>query len=121
MRDDGVATDGHVYRKVDMEYRRISNQVRGVSRKAVKRKEKEIASQVKRNPKAFWKYAESKMRNRTKIQQLYMDESKSRLTANDKEKADVLGKQMSKVFVNEPDGELPNCVNRGPQSSILWE
>ena len=35
------------------------------------------------------------------------------LTANDKEKADVLGRQMSKVFVNEPDGELPNCVNRG--------
>ena len=53
------------------------------------------------------------MRNRTKIQQLYMDESKSRLTANDKEKADVLGRQMFKVFVNEPDGELPNCVNRG--------
>ena len=112
MRELGVSTSNTGYKKADIEYRKINNQVRGASRKAVKKKEREISSQIKKKPKAFWKYAESKMRIKTKIQQLYMNESKSQLTSNDKEKAQVLANQFSKVFVEEPGGDLPNCTNR---------
>ena len=70
-------------------YTRARSQARWATRHAVKQFEKSIAKEVKSNPKAFWKYAQSKTRTRPGIADLNVD---GRLTITEKEKADVLHK-----------------------------
>ena len=100
--------DGKIY----AEYRRCSNQLRRLTRKATKLFEKNIANQSKENPKAFWNYVSTKTKMRSKIPDLYYndDEDPEFMTSNDQEKADTLGNFFSSVFTNEPEGtwELPN-------------
>ena len=44
-----------VYMETEKEYRRLNNQIRRETRDTTKHKEKEIARNVKSNPKVFWK------------------------------------------------------------------
>ena len=71
--------------------------------------EKEIAKNVKSNPKMFWKYANSKRKTNTGISELKFktEEGEERKTTTDKEKAEVLANFFSSVFTIEPEGELP--------------
>ena len=73
------------------DYEKVRNQVRRLSRKAVKLKEKDIAMSAKENPKKFWSYIKSKSKTKTSIADLYTDESKTTLTDSDEAKANVLG------------------------------
>ena len=52
-----------------------------------------LATEAKTNPKAVWKYMNSKTKNQEGVSELNTDpkDLKSRLTDSDKEKADVLG------------------------------
>ena len=51
--------------KVDyLSYARARNQARSACRKAVRLSEKDIASQIKENPKHFWRYVKSKVKVR---------------------------------------------------------
>ena len=95
--------DGQVY----AEYRRASNQLRSLTRKAAKIYEKGVAMKSKANCKTFWKYASSKTKLRSDIPNLYMDSEN--MTENDTEKANVLGGFFAKVQTKEPDWiwELP--------------
>jgi hypothetical protein len=45
--------DGEIY----AEYCQVRNQVRNITRKITRQHEKRIATEVKSNPKKFWKYA----------------------------------------------------------------
>ena len=51
------------------------------------------ATEAKANPKAVWKYMNSKTKNREGVSDLNIEtkDTKSRLTDSDREKADVLG------------------------------
>ena len=51
-----------------------------------------LATEAKTNPKAVWKYMNSKTKNREGVSDLNIDPKypKSRLTESDREKADVL-------------------------------
>ena len=52
-----------------------------------------LATEAKINPKAGWKYMNSKTKNREGVSDMntYPKDPKSRLTYSDTEKADVLG------------------------------
>ena len=45
------------------EYRRLSNQVKNLTKKAKKKMEREIAKESKTNPKKFWQYVNKKRQN----------------------------------------------------------
>ena len=101
--------DGQVYQ----EYCTVRNQVRRLTRKAHKIYEKSIAKQVKKNPKAYWKYAHSKMKIKSGIPSLYKDSSNSSTATNDKENADILAEYFQSVFTKEDLSKpLPNLIHK---------
>ena len=61
------------------------------------------------NQKAVWKYMNSKLKARTGIPNLRLEDGNpnSRLTTSDKEKADVLANFFCRVFTQEPNGDIP--------------
>ena len=87
-------SDGKIY----FEYCKAQNQARCITRKAQKLFEKQIAKQVKSNPKKFWQYVGSKTKHKSSIPDLWMesddetDVRDKKTTKNDKEKAEVLNK-----------------------------
>jgi len=89
--------DGKHYK----EFCRCRNQLRRLTRRDAKLHEKRIAKNVKTNVKSFWSYVRTKTKLRPAIPNLY-DEEKDDETSNDTEKATVLGKFFSSVFVREP-------------------
>ena len=79
------------------------NQVKSTVRKEKAKIEKEIAKNIKSNPKLFWKYANSKRKTNTGISELkFKTEGEERKTKTDKEKAEVLANFCSSVFTIEP-------------------
>ena len=81
-----------------------------------KQKEKSISSNVRNNPKAFWKYAGSKINS---IMGLHINpkDNKSGITNDDKSKANILNDYFASVFTNEPDGQIP-ILNKRTQASM---
>ena len=103
-----------------LNYNRIRNQIRTLTRKGKKLYEKEIAKKSKSNPKAFWKYTRSKLKTKTGIPDLLInpDSSKKTYTKNDDEKASVLQNFFSSVFTHEPPGDLPEFREREFQEKL---
>ena len=96
--------DGLAY----LEFCRIRNQVRTVTRKARKLIEKEVAKQAKDNPKKFWQYVGSKTKKRSTIPDLLVEDDDSEdaepsYTENDQAKANQFNKFFASVF--NPDTE----------------
>lgn len=88
-----------------LQYNKLRNQIRRMTRKGKKLMEKQIASMVKNNPKGFWKYAQSKLKTKAGIPDLVLDDDldvKS-YTKNDHEKAEAFINQFSSVFTQETD------------------
>ena len=102
------------------EYCRVRNQVRAVTRKLQKQYELKLAKDAKLNPKAVWKYINSKTRTRECVSDLNIDpqDDKSRITNCDKEKAEILGKFFSSVFTVEPSGDIPAMLRPDVQSEM---
>ncbi len=88
----------------ESEYKRVRNQVRRLTRKSKKMKEKNIAAESKKNPKMFWSYAQSKMKTKPGIPDL---EYEGKVATTDLEKAEVLAEFYSSVFTQEPNTQLP--------------
>ena len=102
-----------------VEYCRCRNQLRRLTRQAVKSKEKNIANQVKSNIKQLWRYINTKTKLRPTIPELYTTivTDPSKMTNNGSEKAEVLGKFFSSVYTRESewtwvlnDEDKPNKV-----------
>ena len=51
-------------------YKRLSNKVKSITRKLTKAFEKNLAKKIKENPKAYWKYVNSKRKCKIKINSL---------------------------------------------------
>ncbi len=85
-------------------YARIKNQVKWEVRKAVKQYEKKIAQESKTNPKAFYKYAKSKLKCKSQIPDINFADSTA---TSDREKADVLNQFFSSVFIQEDLTSIP--------------
>ena len=75
--------------KTYLEYCRVRSKVKNMITYFRKQKERHISMDIKKNPKAFWKYISMKTKNKSDITALHcdpMDESSS-LTNNDIQKA----------------------------------
>ena len=70
--------------------------------------EKDIAKDVKKNPKPFWKYAHSKRKTKSRISELKYKLGNEVITSKgDKDKAEVLAEFLSSVFTIEPKEGIP--------------
>ena len=85
-------------------YARIKNQVKWEVRKAVRQYEKKIAQESKTNPKAFYKYAKSKLKCTSRIPDINFADSTA---TSDSDKADVLNQFFSSVFIQEDLTSIP--------------
>ena len=92
------------------EYRRLSNQVKNLTKKAKKHKERSIAKEAKCNPKKFWQYVNGKTRIRQGIPDLVYsgEDGEERSTTNDKEKAEVLSSFFTSVLTKENMQDIPD-------------
>ena len=100
--------------KIYLEYYRVRNKVKNMITYFRKQKEKIISMDVKKNPKAFWKYISVKTKTRSGITVLHCDPNheSSRLTNNDSHKANLLNEYFASVFTNEPHGNIPILETR---------
>lgn len=93
------------YEEEKLQYNRLRNQIRRLTLKSKKLIEKTVAKNSKSNPKAFWKYAQSKMKQNKSVPDLINNEDKKNptYTTSDKDKADVFLDYFSSVFTTEPN------------------
>ena len=109
-----------------LNYKRIRNQVRKLTRKAKILLERNVAKNAKSNPKHFWRYTQSKLKTRAGIPDLVKPNTgdgntsdKQNFTQNDKEKANVFVDYFSSVFTEEQENdELPHFVTRNFESEL---
>ena len=81
------------------------NELRGMTRALRREHERKLAADLKQNPKAFWKYANSRLRTRSRVEDL-QDQNGGVATTN-QTKADVLSSFFSSVFTVEDTEILP--------------
>ncbi len=97
------------------------NQARWACRKAVKEFEKNIAKISKKNSKAFWKYVNSKLKNKDPGAEL---ETESGRACTDQAKADKLNAFFKSVFTVEDICDPPSLSRRNyeaPLAAIVIE
>ncbi len=78
--------------------------------KLTRQYERDLIKGVKKNPKAFWKYAQSKTKSRSGINDL--EKGDGGLTQSDEEKADVLNTFFTSVFTQEDLTNIPTLEDR---------
>ena len=92
------------------QFKKERNQLRNLTRKLQKEFEKDIIKKLKKDPKAFWRYANSKLKTRSKIADLL--KSDGTLTQTEEEKAQVLNDFFSSVFTEEDLSNIPTLEDR---------
>ena len=98
------------------EYAKARNQAGAECKRAIKQYEKSMANKAKSNPKAFYAYANSKMKTKQGIAEL-IDEKGNTATSN-KDKADTLNRFFCSVFTQEDVNEVPQCEKRKIRSEL---
>jgi len=98
--------DGRDY----LSYAKARNQAKWECRKAEKDFERKMSMESKANPKAFYRYAQSKLKTRSQISNLMNDEGE--VITDDKEKANIMNKFFSSVFTREDISNLPDFDRR---------
>ena len=90
-----------------LEYYKIRNKVRALTRTLRKEFERNVANQTKKTPKAFWQYYKSKTTMKPGIGKLNIDPTnpKSNTTTDDGE--NILATYFVSVFTTEEPGEMP--------------
>jgi predicted transcriptional regulator len=91
-------------------YAKARNQAKNECRIAERDFERKLANEAKSNPKAFFKYAQSKIKTRSTICDLM--KSDGTLTTTDGEKADALNTYFASVFTDEDISQLPSFNSR---------
>ena len=104
--------DGKSYQ----EYCRSRNQARKATRIAVREFEKNITKEAKSNPKAFYKYVQSKTKSRTGIGDLVTEDGTT--TSDDLGKAEALNAFFASVFTEEDPGPIPDFQPRSVESPL---
>ena len=87
----------------------MRNQIRGLTRKIVKKTWKKVADSVKTNLKSFWNYVKKKTKTKTSITDLYVDGYNTILTKTNSEKANVLADVFSLVYTVDNDNVQPDA------------
>ena len=93
---------------------RARNRVKKLVRKDRKEREKHIAETAKSNSKNFWKYVNSKRKNKSGVSELHVqNEHGTFVASNDEDKAEVLADFFSSVFTHENTDETPHIDTSG--------
>lgn len=100
-----------------LEYARARNSAKAEARRAIRDYEREIAKRAKQNPKAFYKYANSKMKTRTKITDLKTKDGSEVTT--DKGKAEEFNRFFSSVFIDEDLNSIPRFTPSPANNQLL--
>ena len=100
-----------------LEYAKARNQARWECRKAKRDFEKQLAREAKTNPKAFYNYANSKLKTKAGIASLDTDNGAA---SSDAQKAEVLNEFFSSVFTREDKVDMPE-FDRGEDIKIPLE
>ena len=104
----------HMNQEVRREYNKIRNKVKSTIKKLKKNFERELVKKAKQNPKAIWKYIQSKSKTRAQLGKIHIDPEnpKTATTDDDKEKAEIFSKYFKSVFVEEPPHDIPTIESR---------
>ena len=94
--------EGRNYEK----YKRLRNKVKSITRKLTKAFEKNLAKKIKENPKAYWKYINSKRKCKININSLLSPDGI--ITEDDTEKVDILNTFFTSVFTKEDLNDIPD-------------
>ena len=88
-----------------LQFNRLRNQIRRLTKKGTKLLEQTIAKNTKSNPKAFWKYTQSKLKSRSNIPDIIEPgtETDPKYAKCDEDKAKVFLDYFSSVFTVEAD------------------
>ena len=98
-----------------LEYCRLRNQVRAITRRVQKALERKVAKEAKKNPKKFWQFVSNKTKLRPTIPDLLLDDemdekNDANFTTTDQEKANRFNQFFASVFnpkTEEPNQPLP--------------
>jgi len=80
------------------EYCKYRNKVRAITRETQRKYEEQRAMKAHAEPKHFWKYANSKLKTKSNILDLFVNANKNLLTKTYGEKVEVLSEFFSSVF-----------------------
>jgi endonuclease/exonuclease/phosphatase family metal-dependent hydrolase len=103
--------DGESYR----EYCKARNQARKATRQATREFEQKLVQEIKTNPKAFYKYVQSKTKSRSGIGDL---KHEGRMATEDPEKAEILNNFFASVFTKEDPGQTPNVKTQSVKQNL---
>lgn len=94
--------DGEDY----VRYTKERDELRQMTRKLSHDFEKDLADNIKKNPKAFWRYVNSKTKVRCGVDDLTREDGS--IASSDEDKANELNKFFASVFTVEDMGNMPN-------------
>jgi hypothetical protein len=97
-------------------YARARNQSKWMCKKVMTEFERKIAAESKTNAKAFFNYARSKMKTRSPVSDLILEDGK--VASTDQEKAEALNNFFSSVFTIEDSSNLPSIEETICQSNL---
>ncbi len=98
------------------EYKKQRNSLCELTRKLQKYFEKDLIKKLKKDPKAFWLYTNSKLKTRSTISQLSRKDST--LTQTEEQQAQVLNEFFSSVFTEEDLSQILNLEKIIPKGPI---
>ena len=104
------------------EFCRTRNKVKNITKYFRKQKQANISSNIKENPKAFWRYINSKTVTKNHITSLYSDpkDQNSNLIDNSREKANILNSYFASVYTMEPIDDIPRLTPKAtPEQSNM--
>ena len=104
-----------------LQFNRLRNNIRRLTRKGKKLLEQTIAKNTKSNPKVFWKYTQSKLKSRSNIPDIMEPgtENDPKYAKCDTDKAKVFLDYFSSVFTTESDqNNLPFFEKRNYETVI---
>ena len=90
-------------------YKLARNKTKCELRRSIRQYERCLAKEAKKNPKAFYKYVNSKTKSRTGIPSLVDGDT---VAESNLEKAEILNKYFSTVFTKETTGVQPSFSDR---------
>ena len=88
----------------------LKNDLSKLTRHLCREFEKDLARNMKTNPKAFWRYCNTKLKTKPRIGDLVNSEGQP--THVDLEKADILNKYFASVFTREDLASMPTLDNK---------
>ena len=99
-------------------YKDARNKVITEMRRSKYEYEKNLATQIKTDPKLFWSYVRSKLKTKGKLGQL--KSQNDTLTNDSQEKAEVLNTYFASVFEIESQGALPEFPDRDFDETLSY-